>query len=192
MKKMIKEENITRALSQTIMEGAGQRGRRMAYSLVTGRPEKSHVKEAIKPGATSLCYADRYEGMEPTDWMTLGGLELEHVVVDCTMSKQIVTTAINGHPGTVKEWVADGDVVINLKIIEFGDGGYPKYRVKEILDELKKAETLKVVHEVLNDMWNVQRVVVTSVKPSGRTERDFEEIEVGMLSDDSYVVEEQG
>lgn len=181
------EKNIERAVVQATREGVVQRGRVMAYSLLGGRQEPAGAVSALTGNAAFVG-----EAVRDVKWgkMELGGLVLEHVAVDCTMSKHIVTTALNGRHGTVKEWVSNGDVVITATIKVFGSQGlYPRDEVKKILDALKEPETLKVVNEVLNNVWDVQRVVVTSLHPSGRTERNYEEIAVGMVSDEEYVVE---
>ena len=73
-----------------------------------------------------------------------------------------------------------------------GDEVYPKERVQRILDELKRPEVLEVTNELLNDVWKVERVVVTSIRTTNRTDRNWEEVTIGMLSDEEYLVEEQG
>lgn len=174
------------AAEEVAMRYLGER-----YRIVGSRAEVAGAKSALE-GHRGLKGEDP-EAVEIEDCMILGELNLDHVTVGCTMSKRIVTTAINGRPGTVKEWVSDGDVVITTVAKVMGDGNsYPKEAVETILEELKKPEVLPVTNELLNDVWDVQRVVVTSIQTTNRTDRNWEEVTIGMLSDEEYLVEEQG
>ncbi len=178
------------AATSQLAEETVMGGRRLLYSILGGRKEQPGAKSVLD-GNASLARGVNPEGDEMMDDMILGNRYLEHVTIDCTMSKRIVTTAINGRPGTVKEWVSDGDVVITVVAKVMGKGGYPKDKVTGILDELKRPEVLEVTNELLNDVWKVERVVVTSVSVTNRTERDWEEVTIGMLSDEEYLVEEE-
>lgn len=186
---MNKEDVIGLAMRETVVGEMSMGARKMAYSIVGSRKENPGAKSALADNAA--IGGKNPDGAEMEDDMVLGNHYLEHVTVDCTMSKRIVTTAINGRPGTVKEWVSDGDVVITVVAKVMGDETYPKGKVQRILDALKEPEVLEVTNELLNDVWNVQRVVVTSIKTTNRTDRNWEEVTIGMLSDEEYLVEEQ-
>ena len=186
---MNKEDVIGFAMRETVVGEMSMGARKMAYSIVGSRKEKPGAKSALADHRGLK--GKNPDGAEMEDDMVLGNHVLEHVTVDCTMSKRIVTTAINGRPGTVKEWVSDGDVVITVVAKVMGDETYPKEKVQRILDALKEPEVLEVTNELLNDVWNVQRVVVTSIKTTNRTDRNWEEVTIGMLSDEEYLVEEQ-
>lgn len=187
---MNREEARVIAMREDVAGEAVMSVRRMAYSIVGSRQEREGAQSALA-GNASLGGEDPAKA-EIKDNMTVGTLKLEHVTVDCTMSKRIVTTAINGRPGTVKEWVSDGDVVITVVAKVLGGESYPKEQVKQILAALKEPEVLEVTNELLNDVWKVTRVVVTSIKTTNRTERNWEEVTIGMLSDEEYLVEEEG
>ena len=187
---MNKEDVIGLGMQEAVAGGMVMTARKMAYSIVGGRKELPSAESALADHRGLK--GKNPDGAEMEDYMILGNHELEHVTVDCTMSKRIVTTAINGRPGTVKEWVSDGDVVITVVAKVMGDEVDPKERVQRILDELKRPEVLEVTNELLNDVWKVERVVVTSIKTTNRTDRNWEEVTIGMLSDEEYLVEEQG
>ena len=55
----------------------------------------------------------------------------------------------------------------------------------------QRPEVLEVTNELQNDVRKVERVVVTSVSVTNRTERNWEEVTIGMLSDEEYLVEEE-
>lgn len=178
------------AATSQLAEETVMGGRKLRYSILGGRKEQPGAKSVLD-GNASLARGEDPAKAEVKDNMTVGTLKLEHVTIDCTMSKRVVTTAINGRPGTVKEWVSDGDVVITVVAKVMGQGGYPKERVEQILAALKEPEVLGVTNELLNDVWKVTRVVVTSIKTTNRTERNWEEVTIGMLSDEEYLVEEE-
>ncbi len=177
------------AATNQLAEETVMTGRKLRYSILGTRKEQPGAKSVLD-GNASLGGEDPAKA-EMKDNMTVGTLKLEHVTVDCTMSKRIVTTAINGRPGTVKEWVSDGDVVITVVAKVLGGESYPKEQVKQIFAALKEPEVLEVTNELLNDVWRVTRVVVTSIKTTNRTERNWEEVTIGMLSDEEYLVEEE-
>ncbi len=187
---MNKEDIKGLAMREAVLGEMTMKARRLAYSIVGGRKEQPGAKSVLADNAA--LGGKNPEGADMEDYMILGNRELEHVTVDCTMSKRIVTTAINGRPGTVKEWVSDGDVVITVVAKVMGDEVYPKDKVERLLSTLKEPEVLEVTNELLNDVWNVQRVVVTSVRTTNRTDRNWEEVTIGMLSDEEYLVEEEG
>lgn len=178
------------AATSQLAEETVMAGRKLRYSILGGRKEQPGAV-SILHGNASLARGVNPDGYELMDDMILGNHYLEHVTVDCTMSKRVVTTAINGRPGTVKEWVSDGDVVITVVAKVMGNETYPKEKVHRILDALKEPEVLEVTNELLNDVWNVQRVVVTSIKTTNRTDRNWEEVTIGMLSDEEYLVKEE-
>lgn len=186
---MNREEAIGFAKREVVAGEVVMSARKMAYSIVGGRKEKPGAKSSLE-GHRGLKGEDP-DGVEMEDCMILGDFNLDHVTADCTMSKHIVTTAINGRPGTVKEWVSDGDVVITVVAKVMGENSYPKEAVQQILEKLKEPEVLQVTNELLNDVWDVQRVVVTSIRTTNRTDRNWEEVTIGMLSDEEYLVEEE-
>lgn len=54
--------------------------------------------------------------------ITVDELNLATVLIDVSQSKNIVTTPIQGRNGTVKEYISDGDYIINIKGVVVGDG----------------------------------------------------------------------
>ena len=54
--------------------------------------------------------------------ITVEALSMATVLIDVSQSKNIVTTPIQGRNGTVKEYISDGDYIINIKGVVVGDG----------------------------------------------------------------------
>ena len=83
--------------------------------------------------------------------------------IDCSTTKNIVSTAINGLNGTIKEWIAEGDVAINVEVTLLGEGSqYPTEKVERLTALLRKNESLQTENETLNNVYGVERIVITS------------------------------
>lgn len=168
------------------------RGRGMAthgvrealYGIVARKKEESGSNQ-------SYALATVEEAKE--EHVRLGETELAYCTVTASRTNQIVKTVINGMAGTVKEWVSNGDVAIGLTVtlLNQGSNEYPWEEVEALKRELVKAETLKIESRWLNEVWDVTRVVVESYHMTGRTDRNYEVVEVSLASDKDYVIEEE-
>lgn len=113
-------------------------------------------------------------------------------VMDCNTTKNIVSTAINGVGGTVKEWVSDGDVAVTIDVTLLSDNGvYPRERVERLVEMLKRNESLMVSNKTLNEVWGVTRLVVTSWTMRPTPGFDYQQIGINAISDEAYIVEEE-
>ena len=91
-------------------------------------------------------------------------LWLETVLLDVSQTKNIVTTAITGRNGTIKEYISDGDYVINIKgAITTQGNAYPMSDVRGLLEILRKKETLQIVSDYLR-IFDIYQIVVTDYK----------------------------
>lgn len=119
----------------------------------------------------------------------LDGVELKNVEMTASRTNNVVKTAINGRKGTIKEFVSEGDVAIGMTVkLLSEDNEYPWAQVQELKTVLKKHRELKVVSRWLNTVWDVTRVAVESYQMSGHTERNFEEVELNLVSDEEYSI----
>lgn len=111
-------------------------------------------------------------------------LELGTVLVDVNMSKNIVTTAINGMNGTVKEYIADGDYEVSLRGALVNKGyEYPRDLVKKFLDLMKAKVSLKVTSEFLA-LFPVHSLVVKSyTMPQVEGQTNTQLFEISAMSD---------
>ncbi len=62
-------------------------------------------------------------------------LQIDTVLFDVAMRRNIVTTAIQGRDGTVKEYISDGDYDVTIRgmLIEQSASAYPADQVRELL-----------------------------------------------------------
>lgn len=90
-------------------------------------------------------------------------IELETVLVDVSQTKNIVTTAVQGRNGTIKEYVSDGDYEVRIRgaIVKPHSDMYPAKEVRELHELLTKSEALKTVSDYLR-IFNIYSLVVKS------------------------------
>lgn len=90
-----------------------------------------------------------------------GRMKLETAVMVCTQSKNIVTTALQGRDGTVKEFISDGDYQISVDALLLGENGYrfPESGVRQLVALCKEKASLKAYSQFLQ-FFGVQDVVV--------------------------------
>ncbi|MDR1848123.1 MAG: DUF6046 domain-containing protein [Bacteroidales bacterium] len=106
-------------------------------------------------------------------------------------TKRIVQTAINGQIGTVKEWISDGDIIINLQIYIINEGkDYPLEYLQELMKFLSKNESLKIENSHLNEVLGMTRVVVSGWNHRPELFSNAQTIDVDLIQDDTYLIEE--
>lgn len=174
----------TDALGNAAIEMAGTAWRDGLYKVV-GRGEEAPGRQ------TEYLLAGMADVVEEP--AVLGGMELQSCIMTASATQQIVKTAINGVPGTVKEWFSAGDVAVGMTVTLLNDGSneYPWAQVRELQQVLSQAEALEVESRWLNEVWGVTRVVVESYNMTGRTDRNYEVVELNMASDRDYIIEEE-
>lgn len=118
-------------------------------------------------------------------------IELD-AVIDCNSTKNIVSTAINGVSGTIKEWVSNGDVAITIDVTLLGEGNeYPREKVAELMSLLQANQSLQVGNKTLNEVWGVTRIVVTSFSMPPTPCYNYQTFSISAVSDEAYVIEEE-
>ena len=123
------------------------------------------------------------------------------VIIEVSQSKNIITTAIQGRNGTVKEFVSDGDFSITLtgiitgrnegnKVIDIGNV-YPDDDVKKLITICKVPDVLTLTSKFLNDVFGINEVVITDYNiPQREASRDMQPFQISMLSDAPIDLEE--
>ena len=101
-------------------------------------------------------------------------------------SKNIVKTSIAGTDGTVKEYMSEGDYIINLKGVIVGETANQRpdiTKLNSLVAYLKAPLSLPVSCNFLNE-WLITSVVVESYKVGQREgARNIIDVEINMLSD---------
>jgi hypothetical protein len=123
------------------------------------------------------------------------GVEIQAVLITVSQSKNIVKTAIQGLNGTVKEYISDGDYIININgtIISQSapnNNNYPRDEVFDINSIFEVPAALSIKSEFL-ELFDIHSVVVTDYN-IGQSEgvRGQQKFNVSLLSDTPAELEE--
>lgn len=86
------------------------------------------------------------------------------VLFNVSQSKNIVKTALQGRNGTIKEYISDGDYVIDIRAAIVSQGReYPEDAVRNLVGLLAIPEALEIVSPLLQ-LFEVYSVVVEDYK----------------------------
>jgi len=115
-----------------------------------------------------------------------GSFGFETALITVNQTKNIVKTAIAGTNGTVKEYMSEGDFVINLKGVIVGDVANQRpdfITMDKLVQYLKAPLALPVYCTFLNEL-NINSVAIESYSLGQREgARNIIDIEINMLSD---------
>lgn len=141
--------------------------------------------------------------LEGRTWLTSlalkhGGKEFvfNECLISLNMEKNIVTTALQGRNGTIKEYISDGDYNItidagisNYTIDQEGEHNidYPIDAVAELKNILNLPETLEVQSDFL-EIFGIKSAVVKSFDLQQETHSNRQSINIQMLSDEPYEI----
>ena len=112
------------------------------------------------------------------------------------MEKNIVTTALQGRNGPIKEYISDGDYNItidagisNYTIDQEGEHNidYPIDAVAELKNILSLPETIEVQSDFL-EIFGIKSAVVKSFDLQQETHSNRHSINIQMLSDEPYEI----
>lgn len=88
-------------------------------------------------------------------------LLLESAIVEVSNTKNIVSTAIQGRDGTVKEFISNGDFQVSIQgSFAFKGLDWPRDNVALLRQFMEAGMALKVTHELLNSL-GIFEIVVT-------------------------------
>jgi hypothetical protein len=115
---------------------------------------------------------------------TVPKLQLYDVLVDVSMSKNIVKTPIQGLNGTVKEYISDGDSDVVLRGRITGQNGQYPFNEVKALDKLVSAPVAFKVNSRYLQNLDIDTIVIESIK-WGQTEGgySYQEFEIQCCTD---------
>ena len=123
---------------------------------------------------------------QPLTFKAIDGLDallLESAVLGLTRTKNVVTTAIQGREGTVKEFISNGDWSLSFSGILVANGyDYPLEQVQLFNQFMELNKTLQLEHEVLNALGIYEAVVMDYALPP-TTYTNVQSFSIQMLSD---------
>jgi hypothetical protein len=135
--------------------------------------------------------AGAYTPAQGGDPVQYDGVKLTNVLVTITQTKNIVTTAINGRNGTVKEYVSDGDYVISLTgSVVSPDNIYPTAAVRALRELMSVPASLEFSCPFL-EQFDITNVVVTDFDFSETAgTRNMQAFTISLLSDEIIELED--
>jgi hypothetical protein len=115
-------------------------------------------------------FANKFFGTTMWDNFTLDNakdgihLRIDMVLMNVSMSKNIIKTSIQGMPGTVKEYVNSGDYIINIKGALFGQNNeYPEDAVMDLIELCERSKNIRVESHYLQ-LFNINDIVIENYK----------------------------
>lgn len=139
------------------------------------------------------------------------GVLLQTVLLEATQTKNIITTAIQGRNGTIKEFISDGDLIVTMTGVLVGESRldedsevgtivqtgnvYPNIDTAKLITICKIPASIEIISGFLSrftDFENVdQRYVITDYSFSQREgTRNLQPFQITMLSDVAIDLEE--
>lgn len=123
------------------------------------------------------------------------------VIIEVSQTKNIITTAIQGKNGTVKEFVSDGDFAITLTGLIVGENiagevkdlgnVYPIVDIKRLVTVCKVPDSITITSTFLNDVFGINDVTITDYNvPQLEGTRDMQPFTINMLSDSPIELDE--
>ena len=120
-------------------------------------------------------------------------LTFSDAVAAASREHRIVSTALTGRDGTVKEYINAGDwavnIVIGLQCVENGEiaDKWPEDELRQLRKLLEAKEALRV-HSTFLAALNIGRVVIRSYSLSQMTEANYQVVEISAVSDEDYEI----
>lgn len=122
------------------------------------------------------------------------GLTIPAAILEVSQSKNIITTAMQGRNGTIKEFISDGDFIITLTGIITGrdeegeikniGNVYPFDDVQKLATICKVPDSVRVFSSFLTGVFGISNVVITDYNiPQREASRDMQPFQINMLSD---------
>lgn len=122
------------------------------------------------------------------------GLTFADAVAAVSRENHIVSTALTGRDGTVKEYINAGDWAVNIVIgLQSLNGGgeiedeWPDDELRALRQLLETKEALRV-HSKFLDALKIDRIVIRSYSASQMTESNYQTVTISAVSDGDYEI----
>ncbi|MGV0919722.1 DUF6046 domain-containing protein [Empedobacter falsenii] len=176
------------------------------FGMPTGTPLK--VSDVVGQQGNPNFNKEDYYGVVMSETLTLSYVDttitppktLDFIFHECLISlnlpKNIVTTALQGKNGTIKEYINNDDYQITLEAAvdsylgnETSDArfDYPKDKISELIKMLKTPDELIIVSDFLK-LFEINSVVVKDFSLTQETHTNRQSISIQLLSDEPYEI----
>lgn len=159
-----------------------------------GRGNDITTHEAGVPITDKEWWAGRWTLRELTLEREDGGrLALADAVAAVSREKRIVSTALTGRDGTVKEYINDGDWAVNIVVgVQAVRDGviadeWPGDELMELCKYLDEPGALRV-HSAFLEIFGITRIVIKSRSVTQTTEQNYQAVSISAVSDEEYEI----
>lgn len=113
------------------------------------------------------------------------GIQLDTVIINVAQTKNIISTATQGRNGTVKEYISDGDYVIQVSgvLTSLVPNQYPAESVRLLTELFKVPEALEFTSEFLDRLGSFNGVITNYTIAQSEGSRNIQPFSFTMLSD---------
>lgn len=121
------------------------------------------------------------------------GLTFADAVAAASREHRIISTALTGRDGTVKEYINDGDWAVNIVVgVQAVRDGviadeWPGDEVRELCKYLDEPGALRV-HSAFLDIFGITRIVIKSRSVTQTTEQNYQAVSISAVSDEEYEI----
>ena len=116
-------------------------------------------------------------------------IEVDTVLFNINQSRNIVKTPIQGLDGTVKEYISDGDYVINIRgIIQGQNGVYPIGELNKLVEIIQAKASLSIQSDYLQSLGIFNLVIESYSLPQDMGSQSQQVFELNCLSDTNYIL----
>jgi hypothetical protein len=125
--------------------------------------------------------------------ITIPTINMGVALIEVSQSKNIVTTAIQGRNGTIKEYISDGDFVINIKgvLTSNAQDVYPTELVKQLLSFCAAPISFGVASSIL-EKFGIQEIVIQEFSfPQVEGMRNIAPFQIQCLSETPFEIKNQ-
>ncbi|MCM1220136.1 MAG: DUF6046 domain-containing protein [Lachnospiraceae bacterium] len=120
-------------------------------------------------------------------------VELVDAVAAVSRERRIVSTALAGRDGTVKEYINEGDWSVSLVVgVQATEGGritdeYPTEALRELRKILEVKDRIEVASEFLK-IFDITHIVIKSYSATQTTEQNYQAVSISAVSDEAVEI----
>jgi len=120
------------------------------------------------------------------------GLILETVLIEVNLPRRITKTEVQGRNGDVKEYISNGDHVINVRgMITTKENVFPLEKVRLFRKLMQVPQQLSITSQLLNEVFGIDDIVIDGSPTISQIEGTRNQVEFSFqaLSDEALDIE---
>jgi len=168
-------------------------------------PLGTPIYDSVTFGSTTNKGSNNYLDIQGNK-VSYNPLKLIEVLVDVSMTRNIVSTSIQGKNGTIKQYISDGDYSIlitgtisgkydsdfdqweSVKVVS--NNYFPEQELKTLIFICKAGYQIPIYSKFLNEIFGINHVVITDYRfPQIEGGRNNQSFEINCMSDKNNILE---